>query len=272
MRILTRTLGYALMCVVGVLCAGPFLWTLATSLKGTEDVFAFPPTFIPREPSLRNFTGVWEAIPFGAYVWNSLIVASVGTAANVLLASLAAYPLARMRFRGKAVVTTLILATMMVPEQVVMIPVYTLLMNLGLLNTLAGVILPSSVNAFGIFLMVQYYRSVPRELDEAAVMDGCGAFHVWWQILLPLSRPAIATLAAFTFVGLWSSFLWPLIVLRDSANYTLPVGLNALMSSFSSDYKYLAAGAVLSILPVLAVFLVMQRYFVRGVLTTGLKS
>jgi putative chitobiose transport system permease protein len=153
-----------------------------------------------------------------------------------------------------------------------MIPLYRVCMHLGLLNTFAGVILPFGVSAFGIFLMRQFYRSIPMELDDAARMDGCSPFRIWWNILVPLSRPALATLAVFTFVGSWSNFLWPLVILRDSAKLTLPVGLSLLVSTFSANYKFVAAGAVLSTIPVIIVFLVMQRAFIQGLLSGGVKS
>jgi putative chitobiose transport system permease protein len=152
-----------------------------------------------------------------------------------------------------------------------MIPVYLILLKGGLLNTLAGVVLPFSVNAMGIFLMREQFREIPVELDEAARMDGASSFMIWRRILLPLSRPALATLGVFTFVGSWSGFLWPLVVLRDQELYTLPVGLNALLSGFSSDYRLLAAGAVIATIPVILLFLALQRFFIRGIQTSGLK-
>lgn len=263
---------YTLLFIVAAVCAGPFVWIILTSLKGSEDVFIFPPVFFPKELHLQNFVEVWSVVPFGNYLFNSLLVAGGSVLSNVLFASLAAYPLARMEFRGKKVVVLAILGTMMVPEQVIMIPVYRILLSMDLLNTLTGVVLPTSVNAFGIFLMRQFYKSIPRDLDEAALIDGCSPLRIWWNILLPMSKPAIATLTVFTFIGAWSNFLWPLVVLRDSDRYTLPVGLNALLSAFSANYKYMAAAAVLSVIPVFVVFLLMQRYFIRGMLTGSVKG
>ena len=257
---------------IAVIAAGPFVWILVTALKGSEDIFAFPPALLPQDPGIRNFVEVFAIVPFGTYLLNSVLVSLASVVLNLLLASLAAYPLARMDFRGRRWVFLMILATLMVPEQVTMIPVFRLLLEMGLLDTLAGVVLPTCVSAFGVFLIRQHYRSIPRELDEAAVMDGCSVLGIWWRILVPLSAPALATLAVFTFVGTWSSFLWPLIVLQDPARYTLPVGLNALLSAFSANYKYLAAGAVLTLIPVVAVLLFFQRYLVRGMLAGGVKG
>lgn len=267
-----RVFLYILLFFVAALTAAPFVWLVLTALKGSEDVFAFPPEIIPVELHFSNFVETWQMVPFGSYVLNSTIVAVGMVAMNVLLASLAAYPLARMEFKGKSVLFLLILATMMVPEQVIMIPLYEVTMQLGLLNTLAGVILPFGVNAFGIFLMRQFYMAIPRELEDAAIVDGCSPFRVWWNILLPLSKPAIATLTVFTFVAAWSHFLWPLVILHETEKFTLPVGLAYLMGTFSANFKYIAAGAVISILPVLAVYWYMQKYFIQGLLSGGVKG
>jgi len=263
---------YTLLFFVAALTAAPFVWLVLTSLKGTEDVFAFPPDLIPERLFFSNYVETWQAVPFGRYIIKSVVVAGGLVLSNVLLASLAAYPLARMEFKGKGVLFLVILSTLMVPEQVIMIPLYQITLNLGLINTLAGLIVPFSVNAFGIFLMRQFYLAIPRDLEDAAVMDGCSPFRIWWNILLPLSMPAIATLTVFTFVGAWSNFLWPLVILQESEKFTLPVGLSYLMGTFSANFKYVAAGAVLAILPVLAVYWFLQRYFIQGILAGSVKG
>jgi putative chitobiose transport system permease protein len=270
--VIKKTIIYVILLLVACLMAAPFVWILLTSLKGTEDVFAFPPTIIPDELHFYNYVETWQAVPFGAYIVNSILVSFGTVISNVLLASLAAYPLARMEFRGKTFFFILILSTMMVPEQVIMIPLYQLTLQLGLLNTLAGVIIPFSVNAFGIFLMRQFYLAIPRDLEDAALIDGCSPFRIWWSILLPLSKPAIATLTVFTFVASWSAFLWPLVILQESSKFTLPVGLSYLMGAFSANFKFVAAGAVIAIIPVLLVYVFMQRYFIQGILAGGVKG
>jgi putative chitobiose transport system permease protein len=269
---LKRTFLYIALFFVAAITAAPFVWILLTALKGSEDVFAFPPEIIPSELHFGNFVETWQVVPFGTYILNSTIVAVGMVGLNVLLASLAAYPLARMEFKGKTVLFILILSTMMVPEQVIMIPLYQITMNMGLLNTLTGVILPFSVNAFGIFLMRQFYLTIPKELEDAAIVDGCSPFRIWWSIMLPLSKPAVATLTVFTFVAAWSSFLWPLVILQETEKFTLPVGLAYLMGQFSANFKYVAAGSVIAILPVLAVYWAMQRYFIQGILSGGVKG
>jgi putative chitobiose transport system permease protein len=263
---------YVLLISITIVMVGPFLWMLSTSLKGSEEVFVTPPMLIPSEIRWQNFSDVMALLPFGLFALNSLTISLLMVFSNVLLASWAAYPLARMEFRGKKVLFLAVLSTMMIPEQVIMIPLYRVCMHLGLLNTFAGVILPFGVSAFGIFLMRQFYRSIPMELDDAARMDGCSSFRIWWNILVPLSRPALATLAVFTFVGSWSNFLWPLVILRDSDKLTLPIGLSLLVSTFSANYKFVAAGAILSTIPVIIVFLVMQRAFIQGLLSGSVKS
>lgn len=267
-----KALTYAGLLAVASVTAAPFVWLLLTSLKGDEDVFAFPPTLWPETFRFSNYAETWSAVPFGSYIVNSVLVSFAVVVSNVVLASLAAYPLARMDFRGKGLFFVLILSTMMVPEQVIMIPLYQLALQLGLLNTLAALVVPFSVNAFGIFLMRQFYLSIPQDLEDAAIIDGCSPLRIWWSILVPLSRPAIATLAVFTFVGSWSAFLWPLVVLQESAKFTLPVGLAYLTGTFSANFKYVAAGAVIAILPVLAVYLFLQRAFIDGILSGGVKG
>jgi len=263
---------YGILLFIAMLMIGPFLWTVSTAFKGSEEVFAVPPRMFPEEWRLSNFSEVWNLLPFGTFAVNSLVVSVMAVVSNVLLASLAAYPLARMEFKGKRLAFLAILSTMMVPEQVIMIPIYRVCLRLGLLNTLAGVVFPFSVNAFGIFLMRQFYKSIPRDLDDAALIDGCSPLRIWWEILVPLSKPAIATLAVFTFVGAWSNFLWPLVILRDVEQFTLPVGLSYLVSTFSANYKFVAAAAVLTTIPVVVVFLLMQRYFIQGLLSGSVKS
>ena len=254
--------------------AVPFLWIVLTSLKGAEDVFAFPPSLWPETFRWSNYVETWNAVTpsFGRYLLNSVLVSVFAVGSNLLLASLAAYPLARMAFRGKKLVFLAVIATMMVPEQVIMIPLYTLVLKMGLVNTLAGVVVPFSVNAFGIFLLRQFYLSVPKELEDAAVMDGASPFRIWWDVLVPLSKPALATLAVFTFVGAWSNFLWPLVILQDREVYTLPVALSYLTGAFSANFRYVAAGAVLAVAPVLAVYWFMQRYFIEGLMAGSVKG
>lgn len=265
--------------ILAIVSLLPFLWLVSTALKSSsENIFAYPPEFIPRHFTLENFFGVWKQIPFVAYIYNSLVVALFTIVLNLIFSSLAAYPLARMNFRGKNFVFFAILSTIMVPFQVIMIPIYLMVLKLNLVDSVSdfngflGLILPFAVNAFGIFLMRQSYMSIPKEMDEAAIMDGCNAFELWYKVLLPMSKPALATLAIFTFVGCWGEFLWPSIVLSKQSMFTLPVGINHLQGVFSSNWRYISAGAVISTVPILIFFLSLQKYFIAGQNQGALKN
>ncbi len=249
----------------------PFLWLISTALKGVnENIFQYPPVFIPENFTFDNFKGVWKQIPFILYFLNSFIVAGFTVILNLIFSSLAAYPLARMRFKGRNIIFSLILATIMIPFQAIMLPVYLIVLKLHLVDSYGiasgylGLILPFAVNAFGIFLMRQAFISVPKEMEEAAFIDGCSVFNIWRNILLPMTAPTLAVLAIFTFIGSWGEFLWPSIVLTNKSLYTLPVGVNDLQGLFSANWRYIAAGAIISIIPVLVFFIFMQKYFISG--------
>jgi len=276
---LKKALSHIFLIFISILSIGPFIWLFSTALKSPEEnIFKYPPNFIPDHITITNFIEVWQKVPFDAYIINSFIVAIFTIILNLLLSSLAAYPLARMNFKGKNFIFYAILATIMVPFQVIMIPIYLMVLRLGLVDSVssvagfAGLILPFAVNAFGIFLMRQAFLGIPKELEEAAVIDGCNTFDIWWRIFIPLTKPALATLAIFTFVGAWSEFLWPSIVLTRQEMYTLPVGLTHLQGAFSANWRYIAAGAIISIAPILALFLALQRYFISGTTQGAVKG
>ena len=239
----------------------PLFWLVSTSLKGpAEDIFTTPPALLPSQPSLDAYRRLFADSPMLAYIRNSAIVSGLAVIANLLFCSLAAYPLARMRFAGRGLVLALVVSTILIPFQVVMIPLYLLMVQLGLRNTLWALILPQAATAFGIFLLRQSFAGVPVELEEAARIDGCTPVGEWWNVMIPAARADLITLAMFVFIGTWSDFLWPLVILDDPTLYTLPLGLQQLSSSFSLDWRLVAAGAVVSILPVLALFIGLQRY------------
>ncbi len=249
----------------------PFLWLISTALKGdSENIFQYPPVFIPQNITFKNFSGVWHQIPFLVYFFNSFIVAAFTVILNLIFSSLAAYPLARMNFKGKNFIFALVLSTIMIPFQAIMLPVYLIVLKLHLVDSYGltlgylGLILPFAVNAFGIFLMRQAFLIIPKEMEEAAFIDGCSIFNIWRKILLPMSAPTLAVLAIFTFIGSWGEFLWPSIVLTNKALYTLPVGVNDLQGMFSANWRYIAAGSIISIIPIIIFFITMQRYFVSG--------
>ena len=250
-----------LLLLVALLVLVPLLWLLSTSLKGpAEDIFSSPPALWPHQPSLQAYATLFSQNPMGQYLLNSSVVSLFSVVANLLFCSLAAYPLARMQFRGRGLVLAVVVATILIPFQVVMIPLYLLMVQLGLRNTLLALILPNAATAFGIFLLRQSFLAVPKELEEAARMDGCSPLGEWWNVLVPAARPDLITLGMFVFIGTWSDFLWPLVILDDPKLYTLPLGLQQLASSFSLDWRLVAAGAVVSIVPVLVLFVFLQRF------------
>jgi putative chitobiose transport system permease protein len=257
---LNAALQLALLLLLALVTLLPLLWLVSTSLKGpSEDIFTSPPALLPSRPSLEAYGRLFQDYPMGTYLLNSALVSGVAVVANLLFSSLAAYPLARLSFRGREAVLALIVATVLIPFQVVMIPLYVLMVQVGLRNSLMALVLPQATTAFGIFLLRQSFLAVPKELEEAARMDGCTPVGEWWNVLIPAARPDLITLGMLTFIGTWSDFLWPLIIIDEPKIYTLPLGLQQLASSFSLDWRLVAAGSVMSILPVLVLFIFLQR-------------
>lgn len=251
----------------------PLIWLLSTSLKGpNENIFASPPTLLPVQPSLQAYQRLFAANPMATYLLNSTIVSGLAVLANLLFCSLAAYPLARLRFAGRGLVLALVVATILIPFQVVMIPLYLLMVQIGLRNSLWALILPQAATAFGIFLLRQSFLAVPVELEEAARIDGCSPIGEWWNVMIPAARADLITLAMFVFIGTWGDFLWPLIIIDDPNLYTLPLGLQQLSSSFSLDWRLVAAGSIVSILPILLIFILLQRYILPSATADGVKG
>ncbi|HEY9848839.1 MAG TPA: carbohydrate ABC transporter permease [Leptolyngbyaceae cyanobacterium] len=264
---------YGGLSAIAFLMLFPLLWLISTAFKSpTENIFQFPPQLIPSQPTLDNFVTVWQTNPFGQYLFNSILVAFLTVSLNLLFCSLAAYPLARLNFAGREAIFAAIVSTIMIPFQIVMIPLYILTVQIGLRNTYLGIIFPSIASAFGIFLLRQAFQGVPKELEEAGRMDGCSELGIWWFVMLPAIRPALVTLAIFVFIGSWSDFLWPLIVVDRPEYYTLPVGVAMLAGTFSLDWRLIAAGSVISIAPILLFFLFMQRYIVQTESGSGVKG
>ncbi|MDQ1545447.1 MAG: multiple sugar transport system permease protein [Actinomycetota bacterium] len=248
----------------------PFLWTLITSITPGANL-TNTPALIPANPSLGAYGKLFADLPFAQVILNSLILATITTVAQLITASTAAYAFSRLPFRGQNVVFGIYLATMMIPLQVLIVPLFVELKNFGLLDTYVGALLPTLAIAFGIFLLRQAINQVPRELDEAATIDGAGHFRMFWQIILPNIRPALATLVIFSFMGSWNSFLWPLIVLRSPQLQTLPIALAGLQGQYISQWDVIMAGSVVSILPMLALYVFAQKYVIQGVASSGIK-
>ena len=264
---------YSILSAIAIVMLFPLLWLISTALKSpTENIWQSPPQLLPSQPTLENFSKVWRFLPFATYLYNSILVSVLTVGLNLLFCSLAAYPLARLSFVGRNGIFMAIVSTIMIPFQIVMIPLYILTVQLGLRNSYLGIIFPSLASAFGIFLLRQALIGVPKEIEEAARLDGSSELGLWWHIMLPAIRPALITLAIFVFIGAWSDFLWPLIVIQDESLYTLPLGVAKLAGTFSLDWRLVAAGSVISITPVLLLFLFLQKYIVPTDTGSGVKG
>jgi putative chitobiose transport system permease protein len=257
---------YLVLTALAVVTVFPFAWMFLTSIKGpTDPITSVPPQFLPNAPTIANYVKVWDSLPILNYFLNSTTVAVATGLLNMLVAALAAYPLAKMRFAGREAIFYLLLATLIVPAQLTYIPSFILAVNVfHYYDTLPALILPNIVSAFNIFLLRQAFRGVPNELIDAARVDGAGEWRIWWSILLPIVRPSLAAVAIFTFVTSWNDFLWPSLMLHTPKGMTLPVGLAALQGFFSADFRSIAAGVTMTVVPILLFFVVVQRYFVRG--------
>lgn len=250
----------------------PFFWTVSASLKGDEAVLATPPQLLPNPAHWENFAAVMQTIPFWQLLFNSLLVAAVTTVLQLLTCSMAAYAFARLRFRGRGPLFLVYLATLMVPAQVTYTPLFIFMRVLGLTNTYAGLILPGITSVFGVFLLRQFFLTIPRELEEAAFLDGASHWTVYWRIILPLSRSGLAALTIFSFMASWNSFLWPLLIVNNPQIMTLPLGLSTLQGQYTTAWNQLMAGTVLSIIPIVIVYILAQRQFVEGLALSGLKA
>ncbi|GGT47668.1 ABC transporter permease [Streptomyces kurssanovii] len=259
-------LRYVLLLAVLALTVGPFLWQLSTSLKGPhEDIFGSPPKFLPGEPTLDNYTRVAQTIPVWDYALNSLKVATANVVTNCVGAALAGYALARMRYRGRRAATLAFILAMLVPVEGIMIAQFTTMRDLGLNNTLLGVLLPGSIGAMNVLLMRNAFLNLPDEVEEAAYVDGANVWQRFLRIALPSVKGTLAVVAIFAFMGAWDDFLWPLIVLSDPENFTLTIGLNYLHGTFANDERLVAAGTIIAVLPLIVLFACLQRFFFRGV-------
>ena len=258
---------------IATLTVFPLLWLISTAFKSpSENIFQSVPQLLPAQPTFDNFIKVWKNARFDLYLWNSFFVSSITVILNLLFCSLAAFPLARLDFKGRDQIFWAIVGTTMIPFQITMIPLYILAVQLNLKNTYAGLIFPYVISAFGIFLLRQAFQSVPKEMEEAARMDGCSSLGIWWHVMIPAARPALTTLAVFTFVAMWGDFLWPLAIIDKAELYTLPRGIASLASAFSEDWRLIAAGSTISILPVFIVFVFLQRYIIPTDASIGVKG
>lgn len=257
---------------LALLMVMPMLWMVITSFETLNETRHFPPILVPSGVRWQNYTQVLEQAPFARWFLNTVVVTVGVVVANLFFCSLAGYAFARIRFFGRDVVFILVLATLMIPFQVIMIPTFLIVRKLGLIDTLPVLIVPNLAGAFGIFLLRQFFRTLPIELEEAARIDGASRLGVLFKIVLPLSGPALATLAVITFLWTWNDFLWPLVTIYSPSNMTLQLGLTTFQGAHQTNTHYLMAATVMSMVPILLLFFVAQRYFIRGIATTGLKG
>jgi multiple sugar transport system permease protein len=263
--------------LVGVLAIAavmllPLVWMVATSFKPEADIVKFPPSLLPDRVTLEHYLDVWDRIPFARLYVNTIVFAGGVTLISLLLDSMCAYALARLEFPGRNLVFVAILVMLMLPFQVTLIPLYDLLVSLGWTNTMQGLIVPRATNAFGIFFLRQFLLSLPRDLEEAARIDGASEFRIYRRIIMPLAAPALLTLGLFHFMYNWNDLLWPLIINQEQARQTLPAGLALFMGQHVVEFGILMAASVLALIPVVLFFLVIQRRFVEGIATTGIRG
>jgi multiple sugar transport system permease protein len=263
---------YAVVLLGAAVVAVPILWMFSSALKTSPEILAIPIRWIPSQPRFNNFADAWRSAPFFHYLFNSLFVAGAVTLSTLFFAALTGHALAKFSFPGRDVCFAFVLSTMMIPFTVIIIPLFVLVRDLGWMNSYYALIVPAGVSAFGIFLMRQFIMTLPDELLDAARIDGASEPSIFRVIVLPLTKPALATLALLTFMNNWDSFLWPLVVTSGDTYRTLPVGLAAFQTQYVTHYEWIMAVATLVTLPVFALFLGLQRYFVQGIVMSGLKG
>ena len=271
-RTTTKVLLMVGLSLLAVAVLFPFIWLLMTSIKPEGDIVIYPPRLWPTRITFEAYVDIWKAIPFARFFLNTVVFACGVTAVSLVLDSFAAYAFARLRFPGREVLFLLVLVTLMIPFQVTMIPVFALLHKLEWLNTFAALIIPRASNAFGIFLLRQFFKGIPVELEDSAFVDGASTWCIYWKIIIPLSRPALATLTIFHFMYNWNDFLWPLIMTTTVDMRTLPTGLALFMGRHVVEYALLMAGVVLSLIPITLAYFSAQKHFVEGIAMTGLKG
>lgn len=251
---------------------GPFLFSLSISFNADKNVFEWPIKLFPETFTLNNYKNVWNELPFGKWLFNSVLVTSIQTVTNVFFSALAGFAFARLEFRGRKLIFGLLLSSLMIPGIILLVPKFIILNEFQLINSYGGLIIPGLVGVTNIFLMKQFFETIPKDLEQAALIDGCSYFRIFWQVFLPISKPALAAVAIYTFQGSWNEFLWPVIVTYTEDMYTLPLGMASLRTELLTDWPLLMAGTILISLPTLMIFIIFQRYFVQGVASSGLKG
>jgi multiple sugar transport system permease protein len=269
---LLRLAVYALLAFATLVTLAPLVWMVSASLMTAGEANAYPPRLLPQEPTLENYRLLFSRLNLGRYFLNSAVIAFAITAVSLLLNSMAGYAFAKLRFAGRDRIFRLLLAGLVIPAQVAMLPLFLMLKEIGLVNSYLGVVIPGLANIFGIFLVRQYALSIPDSLLDAARMDGASEWRIYRSLVLPLCMPVLVTLAIFTFMASWNDFMWPLIILADDDMYTLPVALANLMGEHVQDTELMMAGSVLTVLPVMILFMVLQKYYINGIMIGAVKQ
>lgn len=269
---LTAAAKYVVLLAFTIVALVPFVWMISSSLKTSVDVFTIPMKWIPETFHWENYLDIWQKVPLLTYFKNTAVVAIIVTFMQILTSSFAAYAFAKMNFKGRDLLFMCYIGTIAVPWQVYMVPQFIMMRSIGLYDTIWALVVLQSFSAFGVFLMRQFYLGIPNDLSEAARIDGLSEYGIWARIVLPLSKPAIATLCIFTFVNTWNDYMGPMIYLTSDLNKTIQVGLRRFIQAFSADYNLIMAASLCSLLPVTVVFLFLQRYFIEGIATTGMKG
>lgn len=262
----------AILALAALIYIGPFLFSLSISFNADKNVFDWPIKLFPETFTLDNYKNVWNELPFGKWLFNSVLVTLIQTVTNVFFSALAGFAFARLEFKGRKLIFGLLLSSLMIPGIILLVPKFIILNEFRMINSYAGLIIPGLVGVTNIFLMKQFFETIPKDLEQAALIDGCSYFRIFWQIFLPISKPALAAVAIYTFQGSWNEFLWPVIVTYTEDMYTLPLGMASLRTELLTDWPLLMAGTILISLPTLLIFIVFQRYFVQGVASSGLKG
>jgi len=266
----TSVVSQILLSLVALLFLVPIIWMLLSALKPSAEVFTTPPTLFGSEVKFSNFVEAWNYLPFGRFILNTVFVAGIGTLITLVASAMSGYAFARLNFRFRGGLFVLYLSTLIVPQEVIVIPMFLVMQRLNWVNSYQALILPWAFTAFGTFLLRQFFLTIPRELEEAAKIDGCGHIRILRSVIIPISAPALAVLAVFTFISYWNSFLWPLIIINDTAKMTVPLGLDLFLGQQGQRWELLMAAATISMVPTVILVLALQKYLIRGIALSGL--
>ena len=271
-QVVSKSVLYIMLTLGALFMLLPFVWMSSTSLKPSHEVMVMPPVWIPSEWKFENFVIAFEKAPFARYLWNSIVVTVLSTIGELITTILAAYAFSKLKFFGKDILFSILIATMMIPGEVLLIPNFVTLSNLGWIDRFEALIVPWTASIFSIFLLRQFFMSIPNDLHHAAAIDGCNDFRFLWQVMVPLAKPALITILLLKAIGSWNAFLWPLIVTNSTEMRTLPVGLTAFTTEAGTNYELLMAASTMIIIPMIILFIILQKYIIQGVARAGIKG